>query len=79
MKKDKIKYKFAVKSKEELDILSHEELLEYVKNLTDNLVQKNHQRILLIQEYQLAKKLILPKEIKAQEKKVVRMVDNLVM
>ena len=40
MKKDKIKYKFAVKSKEELDILSHEELLEYVKNLTDNLVQE---------------------------------------
>ena len=40
MKKDKVKYKFAVKSKEELDILSHEELLEYVKNLTDNLVQE---------------------------------------
>jgi hypothetical protein len=40
LKKDKIKYKFAVKSKEELDILSHEELLEYVKNLTDNLVQE---------------------------------------
>ena len=40
MKKDKIKYKIAVKSEEELEILSHEELLEYVKNLTDNLVQE---------------------------------------
>lgn len=40
MKKDKIKYQFAIKSKEELNNLTHEELLEYVKNLTDNLVQE---------------------------------------
>lgn len=40
MKKDKVKYNFAVKSKKELDKLSHEELLKYVKNLQDNLVQE---------------------------------------
>ena len=40
MKKDKIKYNFAVKSKGELDKLSHEELLRYVKNLQDNLIQE---------------------------------------
>ena len=40
MKKDKVKYNFAVKSKKELDKLSHEELLNYVKKLQDNLVQE---------------------------------------
>jgi hypothetical protein len=40
LKKDKVKYNFAVKSKEELDRLSHEELLNYVKNLQDNLIQE---------------------------------------
>ena len=40
MKKDKIKYNFAVKSKEELDKLSHDELLKYVKDLQDNLIQE---------------------------------------
>ena len=35
-----MKYQFSVKSKEELDKLTHEELLKYVKNLTDNLVQE---------------------------------------
>ena len=40
LKKDKIKYNFAVKSRKELDKLSHEELLKYVKNLQDNLVQE---------------------------------------
>jgi len=40
LKKDKVKYQFAIKSKEELGNLTHEELLEYVKNLTDNLVQE---------------------------------------
>ena len=40
MKKDKVKYNFAVKSKEELDKLSHSELLKYVKNLQDNLIQE---------------------------------------
>ena len=40
MKKYKIKYDFAVKSKEELDRLSHDELLKYVKDLQDNLIQE---------------------------------------
>ena len=40
MKKPKITYQFSVKKIEELDHLSHEELLEYVKNLTNNLVQE---------------------------------------
>ena len=40
MKKPKIKYQFSVKRVEELDDLSHEELLEYVKNLTNNLVRE---------------------------------------
>ena len=40
MKKDKIKYNFTVKSTEELDKLSHEELLKYVKDLQDNLTQE---------------------------------------
>ena len=40
MKKNKIKYNFAVKSKEELNRLSHDELLKYVKDLQDNLIQE---------------------------------------
>ena len=40
MKKIVIKYQFSLKSKEELEKLSHEELLRYVKNLTDNVVQE---------------------------------------
>ena len=40
MKKAKIKYQFAIKSKEELRDLSHEELLKYIENLQDNLVQE---------------------------------------
>ena len=40
MKKPKVTYQFSVKKIEELDHLSHEELLEYVKNLTNNLVQE---------------------------------------
>ena len=38
MKKVSVKIEFSVKKKEELDNLTHEELLEYVKNLTDHLV-----------------------------------------
>ena len=41
MKKEKVKYQFAVKSKEELDNLSYEELIEYTKNLTDEWHKKN--------------------------------------
>ena len=40
MKQDKVKYNFSVKSKAELDKLSHEELLKYVKDLQDNLIQE---------------------------------------
>jgi len=40
LKKPKVKYQFSVKKVEELDHLSHEELLEYVKNLTNNLVRE---------------------------------------
>jgi len=40
LKKAKIKYLFSIKSKEELRELSHEELLKYVKNLQDNVVQE---------------------------------------
>ena len=40
MNEEQVKYQFSVKSKEELDDLTHQELLEYVKNLTDNLVQE---------------------------------------
>ena len=40
MKKEQIKYQFSVKNKDELDYLTHEELLNYVRNLTDNLVQE---------------------------------------
>ena len=40
MKKAKIKYLFSIKSKEELRELSHEELLKYIENLQDNIVQE---------------------------------------
>jgi hypothetical protein len=40
LKKPKIKLKFCLKSKEELDRLTHEELLKYVKDLQDNVVQE---------------------------------------
>jgi len=40
LKKAKIKYQFTIKSKEELRDLSHEELLKYIENLQDNLVQE---------------------------------------
>ncbi len=40
MKKSLVKYKFSLKSKEELNNLTHEELLNYVKNLQDNLIQE---------------------------------------
>lgn len=40
MKKSNIKLQFSVKKKEELDGLSYEELLKYVKELTDNIVQE---------------------------------------
>jgi len=35
-----IKYHFSIKSEEELDKLSHNELLKYIKNLQDNIVQQ---------------------------------------
>jgi len=41
LKKDKVKYQFAVKSKEELKDLSYDELIEYTKNLTDEWHKKN--------------------------------------
>ena len=40
MKKNLIKYQFSLKSIDDLDNLTHEELLNYVKNLQDNLVQE---------------------------------------
>ena len=40
MMNPKVKYQFSVKKVEELDHLTHEELLEYVKNLTNNLVRE---------------------------------------
>ena len=40
MKKPKIKLVFCLKSKKELDRLTHEELLKYVKDLQDNVVQE---------------------------------------
>jgi len=36
----KIKYQFSIKSKDELKELTHEELLKYIENLQDNLVQE---------------------------------------
>ena len=40
MSKNKIRYQFSIKSKEELRDLSHEELLKYIENLQDNIVQE---------------------------------------
>lgn len=40
MKKDRIKYKFSIKKESELDKLSHEELLKYIKILQKNIVQE---------------------------------------
>ena len=40
MKKNRIKYKFSLKTKEELRDLSHEELLKYVEDLQDNSIQE---------------------------------------
>ena len=40
MKNPKIKYLFSIKSKEELRDLTHEELLKYIENFQDNLVQE---------------------------------------
>jgi len=40
LKKSKIKIHFSIKKKEELKGLTYEELLEYVENLTDNIVQE---------------------------------------
>lgn len=40
MKKNRIKYQFSLKTKEELDALTHEELLKYVKDLQDNSIQE---------------------------------------
>ena len=40
MKKSILKYQFSLKSKEELKNLSHEELLKYIENLQDNIVQE---------------------------------------
>jgi len=40
MSNGKVKYQFSIKSKDELDKLTHDELLKYVKDLQDNLVQE---------------------------------------
>lgn len=40
MKKNRIKYHFSLKTKEELEALTHEELLKYVKDLQDNSIQE---------------------------------------
>jgi len=40
LKKNRIKYQFALKTKEELEQLTHEELLQYVKDLQDNSIQE---------------------------------------
>jgi len=40
MSTSKIKYQFAIKSESELERLSHEELLKYIKDLQNNLVQE---------------------------------------
>lgn len=40
MKNPKIKYQFSIKSTDELDQLSHEELLRYIKDLQKNLVRE---------------------------------------
>jgi len=40
LKKNRIKYQFSLKTKEELESLTHEELLQYVKDLQDNSIQE---------------------------------------
>ena len=40
MNKNRIKYQFSLKTKEELESLTHEELLKYVKDLQDNSIQE---------------------------------------
>ena len=40
MNKNKIKYQFSIKSESELEKLSHDELLNYIKNLQKNIVQE---------------------------------------
>ncbi|MEA1892351.1 MAG: IS66 family transposase [Campylobacterota bacterium] len=40
MKQNIIKYQFSLKSKEELDQMTHDELLKYVKDLQDNSIQE---------------------------------------
>ncbi|MDF1884440.1 IS66 family transposase [Sulfurimonas sp. SAG-AH-194-C21] len=40
MKNSHIKYQFSIKSESELEGLSHDELLEYIKNLQKNIVQE---------------------------------------
>ncbi len=40
MNNPKISYQFSIKSKEELRDLSHEELLQYIENLQDNIIQE---------------------------------------
>lgn len=40
LNKNRIKYEFSLKTKEELRDLSHEELLKYVENLQDNSIQE---------------------------------------
>ena len=40
MKKTKVKLEFSIKTNEEVGLLTHEELLEYIKNLHNNIVQE---------------------------------------
>ena len=40
LKKAKIKYQFSIKSEGELDKMTQEELLKYIKNLQKNIVQE---------------------------------------
>ena len=40
MRKSKVKYQFSIKSESELEQLSHDELLDYIKNLQKNIVQE---------------------------------------
>ncbi len=40
MRNNKVKYQFSIKTKDELRDLSHKELLKYIENLQDNLIQE---------------------------------------
>jgi len=40
LRKNKVKYQFSIKTKEELRDLSHKELLKYIESLQDNLIQE---------------------------------------